>query len=157
MPDRDQGNTGKNVKTSIDRGKAVTAKKRGSAFVAALVLAVVGVLASAALASAKDLYLYEFEKSFNGSDSNPGAMTSHLLRVAVNNQNGNLYVLDEHNGKGDVTQFNENGEAVFWSALGGTNSIELENSVYNFGSSEADIAFDNATGHHWGLFVYNQF
>jgi hypothetical protein len=158
MSGKSQGNTGKKtVQTSIDRGKAVTARKRRSAFVAALFLALVGILASAAVSPAKDLYKYEFEKSFNGADSNPGPMTSHILRVSVNNQNGNVYVLDEHNGKGDITQYNENGEAEFWSALGGTNSIELENSVYNFGASEADMAFDNATGHHWGLFVYNQF
>ena len=151
---RDQTQT---MKTSIDRGKAVKAKKRGSAFAAALLLAALATLAFAGLASAKDLYLYEFEKSFNGSDSNVGAMTSTLLRVAVNNENGHVYVLDEHNGKGDVTQFNENGQAAFWSALGGTNAIELESSIVHFGSSEADIAFDNATGHHWGLFVFNNF
>ena len=151
---RDQTQT---MKTSIDRGKAVKAKKRGSAFAAALLLAALATLVLAGLASAKDLYLYEFEKSFNGSDSNVGAMTSTLLRVAVNNENGHVYVLDEHNGKGDVTQFNENGQAAFWSALGGTNAIELESSIVHFGSSEADIAFDNATGHNWGLFVFNNF
>ena len=154
---RNQGHTGKIKRTRIDRGKAVKAKKRGSAFVVTLLLAAIAALALAGLASAKDLYLYEFEKSFNGSDSNSGAMTSTLLRVAVNNENGNVYVLDEHNGKGDITQFNENGQAAFWSGLGGTNTIELESSVVHFGSSEADIAFDNATGHHWGLFVFNNF
>jgi Tol biopolymer transport system component len=154
---KSQGNTGKTVQTSIDRGEAVTARKRGSAFVAALFLAVLGVLACASISSAKDLYLYEFEKSFNGADSNPGPMTSHLQRVSVNNETGNVYVLDEHNGKGDITQYNQNGEAEFWSALGGTNSIEFETGLYTLGSSESDMAFDNATGHHWGLFVYNQF
>jgi len=139
------------MKTSIDRGKAVKAKKRGSAFVAALLLAVLAALALAGLASAKDLYLYEFEKSFNGSDSNIGAMTSSLLRVAVNDENGHLYVLDQHNGKADITQFNENGEAADWSALGGTNTLELENEL---GSSN-DIVFDNASGKHYGLFVLN--
>jgi hypothetical protein len=143
--------------TSVDRGNAVTAKKRGGVFLAALMLAAVAVLALAGLASAKDLYLYEFEKSFNGADSNAGPMTTHLSRVSVNNQNGNVYVLDEHNGKGDITQFNENGEAEFWSALGGTNTIELDGSIYSLGSDGADMAFDNATGHHWGLFVYNHF
>src|SRR5690349_11963942 len=108
-----QGHTGDMKQTSVDRGNAVTAKKGGGVFVSALMVALVAVLALAGLASAKELYLYEFEKSFNGADSNAGPMTPHLLRVSVNNQNGNLYVLDEHNGKGDITQFNENGEAEF--------------------------------------------
>ena len=137
------------LKTSIDRGKAVKAKKRGSALVAALLLAAIAALALAGLASAKELYLYEFEKSFNGSDSNVGAMTSKLQRVAVNNENGHIYALDEHNGKADITQFNENGQAAFWSGLGGTNTIELPGSL----SSSDDLMFDNASGEHWGLFV----
>src|SRR3954447_24320296 len=116
---------GKVMETSVDRGKRVEAGKRGTAFIATLLTAVLAALALAGLASAKDLYLYEHEKSFNGADSDVGAMSNKVLKVAVNNANGNLYVLDQHNGKADITQFDENGNAALWSALAGTNSIEL--------------------------------
>jgi DNA-binding beta-propeller fold protein YncE len=141
------------MKTRIDRGKAVKAKKRGSAFIAALLLVVLAALTLAGLASAKDLYLYEWEKSFNGGGSNVGAMSSNLSKVAVSNENGHVYVLDQHNGKGDITQFDENGNPAFWSALGGTNAIELSVPLRTNTSEDDDLIFDNRTGKHLGLFL----
>ena len=106
------------------------ASRRGSAFVAALLCAALAGLALAGLASAKELSLYEFEKSFNGSGSNVGAMSSRIEGITVNRQNGHVYVLDQHNNKADITQFDENGNAAFWSALGGTNTLELPSPLY---------------------------
>ena len=129
------------------------ASRRGSAFVAALLCAALAGLALAGLASAKELSLYEFEKSFNGSGSNVGAMSSRIEGITVNRQNGHVYVLDQHNNKADITQFDENGNAAFWSALGGTNTLELPSPLYTNSNQRDDILFDNGSGKNLGLFV----
>src|SRR5690348_10068616 len=93
------------MKTSIDRGDSVKGKKRARAFIAALLLSAVAALALAGVASAHLVYPYEFEKSFKGTDSTAGAMTTAVHGLTINQANGNVYVLDEHNGHSDISQF----------------------------------------------------
>src|SRR4051794_36764131 len=92
---REPGNT---MQIVIDRGRRPSAGKRGRAIVAALLLAVVAVCALAGTASARLVYPYELKKSFTGSGSTGGAMSPLIQRVALNQANGNVYILDQHSG-----------------------------------------------------------
>src|SRR3954468_11052112 len=146
---REPGNV---MKAGIDGGKRVEAGNRGRAFVAALLLTVVAVLALAATASAHLVYPYEFKKSFTGSTSTGGPISSLVQRVALNQANGNVYVLDQHSGHADISQFNSNGEPQSWTGLGATNTIELAGPISGNLIYENDLLFDN-TGHDFGLFI----
>ena len=105
---------------SARRGKSLRGR-----FVAALLLAVVAVLSLAAAASAHQVFPYELKKTITGSTSTSGPISAAVQRVAVNQANGNVYVLDQHGGHADISQFNSNGEPQSWSGLGATNAIEL--------------------------------
>ena len=91
-------------------------------------------------------------KSFTGSASTGGPISSLVQRVALNQENGNVYVLDQHSGHADISQFNSNGEPQSWSGLGATNTIELAGPISGNLLYENDLLFDN-TGHDFGLFV----
>ncbi len=113
---------------------------------AALVL-----LAIAGSASAHQIRPYEFLKSFDGHDSTGGAFTNGLTKVAINQSNGRVYVLDSHlvgccTGENWVSQFNTAGQAQAFTALAGVSSFSV-------GTGGNDMVFDN-TGHNEGLWVF---
>ena len=130
-------------------GGAVDRGSRVKILAAALAAAAVGMLALAGSASAKQISPYQYEKSFNGTGSTVGAMTTKVTGIAIDQSNGNLYVLDQHGSEASVTKFNAAGEAQVFSGLGGLSSISI---AQELGFENGDIVFDNS-GHGGGFYV----
>src|SRR5262245_50291687 len=111
----------------------------------ALLTAAVAALTLAGTASAKQIQQYKFEGFFDGTGSTAGVFTGNLSRVALNDSNGRVYVMDAHGGIADISQFNAAGVAQNWSGLGGVSTLSLGESL-----SGVDMVFDNY-GHNGGL------
>jgi DNA-binding beta-propeller fold protein YncE len=99
-----------------------------------LVCCLAGLLLLAATASAKPL---KFESSFNGEATPAKSMEPTFL--AVNEQTGDVYVIDAGNDAIDV--FNKNGE--YQSQILGSST---EAGTFSLGSERDDIAIDNSAG-----------
>lgn len=124
---------------------------------AAVLLAAVGMLALAGTASAHLVYPYKFQGYFDGHDSTAGAFTTSLSKVAINQGNGNLYVLDLRLKSGStyqrelwISQFNSSGVAQNFSGLSGVSSFDAGEEFGGTGYS--DLVFDNS-GHGGGMYV----
>src|SRR4051812_6083191 len=117
-----------------------------------LVVVVAALLGLAAPASAHQIYPYEYEKSFNGAGTTAGTFSNGLTKVAINQETGTVYVLDQRPVGGCcqeqnwVSQFNASGTPQPFLGLPGVSSI-------NLGTGGADMVYDN-TGHHEGLWVF---
>lgn len=121
---------------------------RLKASIAALTVGVAALLSLAGTATAHQLFQYEFEKSFTGADTTRGAFSGGISGVAINQGGHRILVLDETSGQGWFSQFNLNGEAANFSALGGVSSF---NGGTPRGNGPADLVFDN-TGHGGGFY-----
>jgi hypothetical protein len=109
---------------------------------AAMGLAVLGLVLTAAPASATTIFTHAFVKSFEGTGSQSSTESTapfgNVDHIAVDQSNGTVYVLDT--GRGVITKFDADGNPSAFSALGaGINSIPVPNLFGN-----ADIAVDNS-------------
>src|SRR3954465_10261834 len=94
-----------------------------------LLLAALLALCVAAPASAHQIFPYEYEKSFNGAGTTAGTFSEGLTKVAINQETGTVYVLDQRAAGGCcqqlnwVSQFDANGTPQPFLGLAGVSSI----------------------------------
>lgn len=119
-------------------------RHRMSTGLAAVGLALFGLVVTAGPVGATTIYTHPFIKSFDGtgsesSEGSTGPFSPYEVNhIAIDQSNGNVYVLDM--GHHVLSKFDSNGNPSAFSALGaGINSI----TVPNLGGA-ADIAVDNS-------------
>jgi DNA-binding beta-propeller fold protein YncE len=114
--------------------------KSAPGFLAPAVLAVVALLAFAATAAARTVPTYTYTgEYYDGTGSTAGPM-SVGRDVAVNQENGRVYVVDPGTLGGSISQFDAEGNPLPFSALAGATAIP-----YLMQEGNPRIAVDNSS------------
>jgi hypothetical protein len=110
----------------------------------------------AAPATAKQIFPYHYDTTFDGTGSTGGKFTPGIHNVAVNESNGNIYVSDEQapacSGASypqTITQLTSAGLPQTFSGVEGISTLCVSPETFVFG--QQSLYFDN-TGHNTGLF-----
>ena len=126
------------------------------ALFAALAAALVAALSLAGPAAAKQIHPYKFQGFFTGSDSTAGAFSEGLSKIEMNQENGDVYVLDNRPPPGfgsptpTISLFTPAGTAKVFPGLGGVSSLSAPP------CGQDEMAFDNS-GHGGGLYFMGCF
>jgi hypothetical protein len=133
-------------------GRALGAGNRLAVVVMALAGALVCVLGSGATASAHLLQPYQSNGQFDGHDSNAGAFSENVNSLTMDQSTQHLFTMDRGAGnKTVISQFNQAGEAVPFSALGGSSTI-FTGEEFAYSPEAGAVQFD-WTPFHGGLYV----